>query len=85
MATKKTWTVKVASNPTFCGVDVGGTQFANGTAKIVDERLANWFKEHDGYEVKEVKEAPKTTDESKTAPKTAPKTTDESEPKADAK
>lgn len=60
MAAKKTWTVKVASNPAFCGVDVGGTQFANGTAEITDARLAAWFAEHDGYEVAEVKAGKKT-------------------------
>ena len=48
------WTVTVKNNPTFCGVGAGGVQFANGTAVVVSERLAQWFKEHKGYEVKAV-------------------------------
>lgn len=51
---KRTWNVKVKSNPAFCGVDAGNIQFANGVATISDERMASWFMEHEGYEVTEV-------------------------------
>lgn len=54
--TAKTWTVSVESNPEFCGVGAGGAQFAHGEAVVTSERLANWFKCHKGYKVKEVKE-----------------------------
>ena len=43
--------VKVKGNPDFCGIGAGGTQFANGEAKITSPRMAAWFKEHEGYEV----------------------------------
>ena len=48
------WTVTVKNNPTFCGIGAGGAQFANGTAVVNSARLAQWFKEHDGYEVEAV-------------------------------
>lgn len=51
MAAKKTFIVKVKNNPNFCGIGAGGAQFANGEARISNERLANWFKEHEGYTV----------------------------------
>ena len=44
--------VSVKNNPKFCGVGAGGVQFANGTATITSVRMANWFKEHPGYDVK---------------------------------
>lgn len=49
----KSYTVKVKGNPTYCGVGAGDVQFANGQAVITSERMAAWFKEHDGYEVTE--------------------------------
>lgn len=55
----KKWTVKVETNPNFCGIDAGGVQFAHGEAVIEDERLAKWFKKHHGYKVTEVKEPAK--------------------------
>lgn len=55
MAKVKTYIVSV-ENKEYCGVGAGGAQFAHGEAKITNERLANWFKEHKGYTVKEVKE-----------------------------
>lgn len=55
MAKVKTYIVSVA-NKEYCGVGAGGAQFAHGEATITSERLANWFKEHKGYTVKEVKE-----------------------------
>ena len=48
----KSYTVKVKGNPTYCGVGAGGVQFANGQAVITSDRMAAWFREHDGYEVK---------------------------------
>lgn len=50
--TIKTFTVEVKDNKDFCGKGAGGIQFANGTATGVSERMANWFKEHNGYIVK---------------------------------
>lgn len=60
MASKKevkTYIVKVKGNTEFCGKGAGGIQFANGKAENVSERMANWFKEHPGYAVEEVKAA----------------------------
>lgn len=45
------WVVKVKNNPNFCGVGAGGIQFANGEAVVTSGRMAEWFMEHDGYEV----------------------------------
>jgi len=47
----KKWVVTVKGNPEFVGKGAGGVQFANGKAEITSERLANWFREHKGYEV----------------------------------
>ncbi|MEG0991349.1 hypothetical protein [Gordonibacter sp.] len=60
MANKK-YKVTVEINPGFCGVDVGGIQFANGEAEVADTRLISWFEEHDGYAVEEIgaKKTPK--------------------------
>jgi hypothetical protein len=55
----KKWNVTVEKNPRFCGEGAGGAQFAHGKAVIESERLANWFKNHKGYKVEEVKEAAK--------------------------
>ena len=43
----------VTSNPTYCGIGAGGVQFANGKAVGISERMAAWFREHEGYEVTE--------------------------------
>ena len=56
MAKIKTFVVSVDNNPNFCGEGAGGAQFAHGKATITSERLANWFKNHKGYTVKEAKE-----------------------------
>ena len=45
--------VKVKNNPSFCGIGAGGVQFANGEAHITSDRMAEWFREHNGYEVTE--------------------------------
>lgn len=45
--------IEVKNNPTFCGVGAGGVQFANGKAEIISKRMADWFREHDGYTVTE--------------------------------
>lgn len=49
----KAWLVKVRNNPGFCGIGAGGVQFANGQAMIESERMASWFREHNGYSVTE--------------------------------
>lgn len=51
----KKFRVKVASNPDYCGVGAGDVQFANGEAVISDGIMVNWFKEHKGYKVTEIK------------------------------
>ena len=51
---EKKYIVKVATNPSYCGIDAGGVQFANGQAIIPEGSIVDWFKEHDGYEVTEV-------------------------------
>ena len=56
MAKTKKWNVEVTANPDFCGVDAGGVQFAHGEAVVESERLAKWFKKHEGYKVTEIKE-----------------------------
>ena len=55
--TEKTFIVSVKNNPNFCGIGAGGAQFAQGKATVTNERLAAWFRSHDGYTVTEVKEA----------------------------
>ena len=57
MAKVKTYTVSIDGNDEYCGVGAGGAQFAHGKATITSDRLANWFKEHKGYTVTEVKDA----------------------------
>lgn len=49
--------IKVETNPTFCGIDAGGVQFANGQAIIEECPLLNWFREHEGYSVEAFEEA----------------------------
>lgn len=50
---KQGYIVKVKNNPSFCGIGAGGVQFANGEAHITSDRMAEWFREHNGYEVTE--------------------------------
>lgn len=52
-STKKAmeYIVTIENNPKFCGKGAGGVQFANGKAVVTSERMANWFKEHNGYKV----------------------------------
>lgn len=57
MANTKSWTVKVDTNPNFCGVGAGNAHFAHGEATITDARLAAWFGAHKGYTVTENKPA----------------------------
>ncbi len=49
----KVYIVSVKNNEQFCGIGAGGTQFAQGKARIENKRLADWFKEHEGYDVTE--------------------------------
>ena len=51
VAQDRGYIVKVKSNPAFCGIGAGGVQFANGEAHVTSERMAEWFREHNGYEV----------------------------------
>lgn len=54
--------ITIPGNPNFCGVDAGGVQFAYGKAQIDECRMVEWFKEHEGYEVKEIEEAVNESD-----------------------
>ena len=66
--------IKVETNPTFCGIDAGGVQFANGQAIIEECPLLNWFREHEGYSVEAVEEkAEAVAEEKATAKKSAAK------------
>ena len=47
--------VTVKNNPTFCGKGAGGVQFANGKADVDSDRMAQWFKDHPGYDVTKAK------------------------------
>ena len=49
----KNYVIKVTTNPDYCGIGAGGVQFANGEAHITSERMAEWFREHEGSEVTE--------------------------------
>lgn len=49
----KKWTITAENAPTYCGIGAGGVQFANGQAVVDSERMASWFKEHEGYTVTE--------------------------------
>lgn len=50
---KKNYVITVVGNPSYCGIGAGGVQFANGEAHITSDRMAEWFREHDGYTVTE--------------------------------
>ena len=63
--------IKVETNPTFCGIDAGGVQFANGQAIIEECPLLNWFREHEGYSVEAVEEKAEAVAEEKTTTKKA--------------
>lgn len=70
----KKYIIKVETNPSFCGIDAGGVQFANGQAVIEECPLLNWFREHEGYSVEAVaeeadKEAAEAVAEEKTTAK----------------
>lgn len=56
-AAEKCWKITVENNSNYCGVDAGGVQFANGTAICHSARIADWFSEHPGYKVEEIKAA----------------------------
>lgn len=55
MAKKNIKTTKVevcvTSNENYCGIGAGGVQFAYGKAVIEEGNLADWYREHKGYEV----------------------------------
>lgn len=57
MAAVKMYKITVKNNPGFVGKGAGGVQFANGSATIQDGRMVKWFRDHDGYDVKEIKDS----------------------------
>ena len=54
----KTYRVKVKDNPGYCGEGAG----AHGLALITSDRLAAWFREHEGYTVEEVEKPEESAD-----------------------
>ena len=48
--------ITIKGNPDFVGKGAGGVQFANGSAVIPEGRMVKWFKNHEGYEVAEIKD-----------------------------
>lgn len=58
----KTYKVTVNKNPGYCGEGAGGAQFAHGSALITSNRLAAWFREHEGYTVEEVGKTEESAD-----------------------
>lgn len=58
-AKKKTpirYLIEVNGKPECCEIGAGGVQFAYGKAEITSERMAAWFKAHQGYTVTEIYE-----------------------------
>lgn len=53
---QKKYKVTIKENADYCGEGAGGAQFAHGQAVVVSERMANWYREHDGYTVEEMAE-----------------------------
>lgn len=54
-AKEKKYKIEVTANKAFCGIGAGGVQFANGEAIIGESSLVGWYREHEGYNVTEVK------------------------------
>ena len=57
--------IKTTNIEDFTGIDAGGVAFANGEAKITDARMAEWFREHEGYAVERIDEAAEKEEEPK--------------------
>lgn len=53
---EKTYLVRTTNIPHYTGVDAGSVSFADGKAVVTDRRMAEWFREHDGYSVAEATE-----------------------------
>ena len=49
-----TFEITITTGNDFCGIGAGGVQFANGKGITHSQRLANWYREHDGYEVADI-------------------------------
>lgn len=73
------WIISIPSNANYCGESIGGVQFAYGKAEVTDAWLAEWFKTHEGYEVKAVMPVAKETAKKTKEPK-EPETATENEP-----
>lgn len=46
------WVITLKKNKDFCGIGAGSIHFAHGKAETTSKVLADWFRSHDGYEVK---------------------------------
>jgi hypothetical protein len=55
--TSKKYLIEVIGNPRYNGEAAGGVQFAYGKAEIMEGRMVEWYREHDGYKVTEITEA----------------------------
>lgn len=64
---EKRYLVEVETDANYCGICAGGVQFAYGKAEIPEGRMAEWYREHDGYKVTEIAdEATEATEEKAT-------------------
>jgi hypothetical protein len=54
--------VTTTNRTNYTGVDAGGVAFANGEATITDDRMAAWFREHEGYAVETIEEGAEGTE-----------------------
>ena len=55
--TQKKYLIEVIGNPRYNGEAAGGVQFAYGKAEIMEGRMVEWYREHEGYKVTEITEA----------------------------
>ena len=55
--TPKKYLIEVIGNPNYCDTGAGGVQFAYGKAEIMEGRMVEWYREHEGYKVTEITEA----------------------------
>lgn len=51
-----TYEIEITTNPSYCGIGAGGVQFASGKGITHRMRVADWYKEHENYQVTEITE-----------------------------
>lgn len=62
----KGYVITVKNRPNYNGIGAGGVQFAYGQATVQGGTIVNWYKEHAGYEVREILEDEPDTEGGKT-------------------